>query len=222
MPCDRVSFPAPQVDIWARGEQEPVFVRPLHGSDTERVAQFVRALSQASRYQRFHVGLRELPHGMAERFVRYDESSELALVATVCVDGRETAVAEARHAAVEGDPRTHEFALVVHEDFRRGGLGERLLVRLIAHARDCGLEQLVGDVQRDNPAMLGLAVKLGFVVRRHPEDARLLRVALPLQGTSVDIDAAREAAPRAGWPGWPGWLGWPSATFEEPRERSLQ
>jgi acetyltransferase len=211
MPCEGVSFPAPQVDLWARGDLEPIVVRPVHGSDTERVAEFVRGLSQASRYQRFHVGLRELPLGMAERFVRYDRASELALVATLCVDGRETAVAEARHAAVEDDPSTHEFALVVHDELRRAGLGERLLLRLIAHARAIGLQRLIGDVQRDNPAMLGLAAKLGFVVRRHPEDPRLLRVELRLPAADGAPADFRVDAEPAAW-----------ALARELRERTVQ
>jgi acetyltransferase len=186
-PCRGTPVPPAWLEQWPGGAAGPVFVRPAEVADAQRVSNFVRGLSQASRYQRFHVGLRELPSALVERFVRYDDTSELVLLATVCAQGRETAVAEARHAVPEGDPASREFALVVHEDYRGAGLGEHLLRRLVQHARALGVARLFGDVQHDNVAMLRLAGKLGFRKQRHPHDARLMRVDLDLATPAEEL-----------------------------------
>jgi acetyltransferase len=179
MACEQIRLHAAHVDTLHRsaigGGGEGVFVRPVVTSDATRMADFVRTLTPEARYQRFHIGLHELPPAMVDRFVRMG-SDELALVAWVCEAGRELVVAEGRHAAIEDDPMTHEFAIVVHQDFRRTGLGEHLLRRLERHAAEIGVRTLVGDLLHGNHAMLSLALKLGFAARRHPQDARLQRV----------------------------------------------
>jgi acetyltransferase len=77
----------------------------------------------------------------------------------------------------------------VADDRQRRGLGYRLILRLIEDARSAGLRYAEGEVLRHNRAMLALARRAGFEVRRHPGDATLVKIALELQG-----DAATEAA----------------------------
>jgi acetyltransferase len=185
MPCEQAPVPASLIDALRRRDGDGIFVRPVHASDAGRVADFVRTLTPASRYLRFHIGLHELPPAMIEHFVRNSDGG-LALVAAVCDEGREVVVAEGRHAAVDEEGATHEFALVVHEDFRRTGLGEHLLRRLMRHAADHGVQRLIGDVLHGNRAMLALAVKLGFTVLRHPDDIRLQRVEHVLGVSAAD------------------------------------
>jgi acetyltransferase len=60
------------------------------------------------------------------------------------------------------DARSCEFALVVADDWQRRGLGHALLDRLVAIARERGLERMVGWVSAESAAMLRLTNGLGF------------------------------------------------------------
>ena len=58
--------------------------------------------------------------------------------------------------------RAAEFAVIVSDVHQGHGLGQYLMERLIAVARERSVGQLVGSVLRDNVAMLTLAKELGF------------------------------------------------------------
>jgi acetyltransferase len=154
----------------------PVLIRPIVPADATLLGEFVRSLSPASRRRRFHAGVRELPSRLLQRYAQLDCRNEMAFVASVEEAGRERLVGEARYAAADGPADTREFALAVHDERQRRGLGAELLERLLQHAHLAGVRWLHGDVLRDNEPMLALARKLGFGVQRHPDDARLLRV----------------------------------------------
>jgi GNAT superfamily N-acetyltransferase len=105
-----------------------------------------------------------------------DACRELALVALAWQDGRDVCVAEARYVVSDDLVEGREFALAVADEWQGRGIGKTLLLRLGSHAAHHGVERLVGDVLRDNLAMIELARSLGYAVRSHPADARLVRV----------------------------------------------
>lgn len=190
---DRIASPAAvSFELWSTPGARPVLIRPLVAADAPLLAAFVGSLAPASRYQRFQMGLSELSGPLLERLMNYDAARELALLATAFVDGRTVAVGEARYALVDAAPGAREFALVVADPLRRRGLGARLLRRLVEHAARTGVARLYGDVLVDNAAMLGLGRHLGFAIRRHPSDARLLRVQ-----RNLNDPAPLAASPRA-------------------------
>jgi acetyltransferase len=155
----------------------PVHVRSVRADDAPLLAGFVRGLSAASRYARFHAGIRELSARELDRITHFDRRVELALLAVELGDqGREIVLGEARYAPFADDPGQREFGIAVADEVRGRGIGTRLLRALIAHAERAGAFALVGDLVRDNLPMLGLAHKLGFELQRHPDDARLQRV----------------------------------------------
>lgn len=55
-----------------------------------------------------------------------------------------------------------EHSLYVHPDYLRRGLGSRLLGSLLEHAREHGLHMLVGAIDADNQASIGLHEQHGF------------------------------------------------------------
>jgi GNAT superfamily N-acetyltransferase len=105
-----------------------------------------------------------------------DACCELALVALACHEDREICVAEARYVRSDDIVEGREFALAVADAWQGRGIGKTLLLSLGSHAARHGVERLVGDVLRDNLAMIELARGLGYAVRSHPADARLVRV----------------------------------------------
>jgi acetyltransferase len=79
------------------------------------------------------------------------------------------------------DFQTAEVALIVKSDMQRRGLGALLLEEAIDYARSRGAHRLTGDVLSDNCTMLDLARRLGANLHRHPEDATVTRMVVPLQ-----------------------------------------
>jgi L-amino acid N-acyltransferase YncA len=84
---------------------------------------------------------------------------------------------------VTGD--SAELAVFVHQEFRGIHLGKRLLVELLAEARQKGLRRVWGMTEPDNLPMLRLAVSLGFVRGSDPA-----LFTLDLNGRPRDPDTA--------------------------------
>jgi acetyltransferase len=153
-----------------------VRIRRVRADDDTMVADFIRNLSPSSRLRRFHAGIRELMPEWLQRMTHPDLTRELALVAVVREGEREICVAEARYVLSDDVGVGREFALVVADAWQGRGLGKTLLLHLGCHAARHGVERLVGDVLRDNLAMIDLVRGVGYDVRSHPADPRLLRV----------------------------------------------
>jgi RimJ/RimL family protein N-acetyltransferase len=151
-------------------------VRRVRPDDAPMIDAFVQQLSLASRQRRFHAAIRALPEEWLQRMTHPDAERELALVATVRVNGVEHCVGEARYALTPDEPHHREFALVVADGWQGRGIGRSMLRGLDRHAARHGVSCLYGDVLRDNLPMIELARCLGYRVVRHPAEARLVRV----------------------------------------------
>ena len=183
--------PTRLIDVLRLPDGRRVTLRPVLPQDGELQQQLVRSLSPASRTQRFFAPIRELPRDWLERMTLVDHDRHVALVAeSFDADGGAIAVGEARY-VVGADAASAEFALAVADDWQRLGIGARLLASLRDHARSVGLERLEGEVRCGNHAMLQLARRLGFALRAHPLDARLVQVVAALR------TGATAAAPSA-------------------------
>jgi len=162
-----------------------VRIRPVRAHDDGLIDELVRGLSPASRQRRFHAGIREVPPAWLQRMTHPDPARELALVALACQGDRDICVAEARYVLSGDIAEGRELALAVADAWQGRGIGRTLLLTLGSHAARHGVERLVGDVLRDNLAMIELARSLGYVVRRHPADPRLVRVEQTFTGAGL-------------------------------------
>jgi acetyltransferase len=114
-----------------------------------------------------------------ERLTTVDFSRDMALAATLMLDGREVLIGVARY-VLEADGHACEFALVVADAWQGRGIGRRMMEKLIALARNRGLQRIYGDVLSTNSRMLDFCRRLGFNLGRNPNDATVTRVALVL------------------------------------------
>jgi len=175
-------YPAELVTEWEFADGTSIRLRPIRPEDAQMEQEFVRGLSEDSRYFRFMNTVRELTPGMLARFTQIDYDREMAFVAVRDEGGRETEMAVARY-ATNPDGQTCEFAIVVADSWQCKGLGRRMLELLIEVARARGLRAMVGHVLAGNQGMLTLCSRLGFRISEHPEDAALMRATLVLDGT---------------------------------------
>lgn len=174
-------------------------LRPIRPEDAEPLQEFVRGLSDESRYMRFVSMLRELTPRMLARYTRIDYHRELALVATIQEPNplhrghlRERIIGFA-HYLRNADGRGAEYALVVGDDWQRCGLGSQLMRALIEAAHEQGLTYIDGLVLGSNRPMLGLMSYLGFQIDPDEEDPGMRRVWLDL-GESARSGRSRSDA----------------------------
>lgn len=153
-----------------------VVFRPIRPEDAEMEQEFVRGLSDDSRYYRFMDALRELPRSLLVRFTQLDYQREMAIVAIHTeADGRERQVAVARY-ITNPDSESCEFALAVADDWQGKGLGRTLMRYLMDIAAERGYKLMDGEVLAANSNMLGLMTALGFEVHTAPDDPAVKNV----------------------------------------------
>ncbi len=156
-----------------------ITLRPIRREDAPMEAEFVRRLSDRSRYQRFMGTLRELPPDKLRDLTDVDGVHHVALVATTRHDGREVELGVARY-VVDDRGTGCEFAVAVDDAWQHSGLAGLLMDMLIDTARSRGLQHMEGRVLATNREMLRFARQLGFEVQADPGDATTRRVLLTL------------------------------------------
>lgn len=168
---------------------KPWLLRPIRPEDAELLQDFVRNLSDESRYMRFVSMLRELTPSMLARYTSIDYDRELALVSTITRPDarhrghpRESIIGFA-HYLRNADGRGAEYALAISDDWQRHGLGTCLMRALIEAAQSQGLTYIDGYVLASNRPMLGLMASLGFRNDPDPDDPGMRRVWLDLGET---------------------------------------
>jgi len=183
-------YPVHLIQEWQMNDGQVVTIRPIRPEDADMEQEFVKAMSDESRYYRFMDTLRELTQTMLVRFTQIDYDREMALVATIAlevednVDGiepPEKQIGVARY-VVNPDGESVEFALAVGDDWQKCGVGRKLMTALIECARMKGYRAVVGDVLSTNAKMFRLMTSLGFTIHPHPDDTAVKRVVKPLTG----------------------------------------
>lgn len=172
-------YPSQLVGAYALNDGTRILIRPIRPEDAALERSFVNSLSDRSRYLRFMYFFKQITPELLARFTQIDYDREMALVAIVQSDGEERQIAVARYATFP-DGGGCEFAIVVADEWHGRGIATELLRRLIAIARDRGLEIMQGIVLRENRDMVALARSLGFVEETVGDDPTLVLVTLRL------------------------------------------
>lgn len=162
-------YPAHLVTHWQLPSGLDVVIRPIRPEDAELTQDFVRGLSEESRYYRFMDAMNELSPVMLARLTQIDYAREMALIVQATIDGREVELGVARY-AIDPDGKSCEFALVVGDTWQKQGIGHKLMGVLMDVARAHGVETMAGEVLDSNRPMLKLMQGLGFRIEPHPED----------------------------------------------------
>lgn len=172
-------YPTHLIDRWTLEDGRVVTIRPVLPQDRDLLQDFVRGMSDESRYNRFLVGLAELSASLLSYLTDIDYIHHLALVAETQVYGRPLLVGDARFVA---DTRTGamansaDFAIAVADDWQAAGIGSRLLRNLESAASAAGIACLTGDVLGSNQKALDFMRQRGFSAHTNRDEARLMRV----------------------------------------------
>ncbi|OGA03395.1 MAG: GNAT family N-acetyltransferase [Betaproteobacteria bacterium RIFCSPLOWO2_02_FULL_62_17] len=160
-------YPAGMAREVRLGDGTPLLVRPIRPEDAELELEFVKGLSESSRYLRFMNAIRELSPAMLARFTQIDYDRDMAFIALRQTAGPGRQVGVVRYVS-NPDGSSCEFAVAVADAWQGKGLGRMLLSVLIEAARESRLSLMVGHVLSHNHVMLGLCGRLGFVTADDP------------------------------------------------------
>lgn len=139
----------------------PVTIRPILPQDSGMEQEFVRHLSDDSRYFRFMGWVKELPPKKLKFFTEIDYQRHMAFVATIMREDKEVEIGVARYIATE-NPGSCEFAVTVDDAWQGTGVAGLLMISLEDAARERGFKTMEGIVLASNRKMLKFARQLGF------------------------------------------------------------
>jgi RimJ/RimL family protein N-acetyltransferase len=157
----------------------PATIRPIRPEDSGMEQEFVRHLSDDSRYFRFMGSVRELPPKKLRFFTEIDYQRHMAFVATILREGQEVEIGVARYVATE-TPGSCEFAVTVDDAWHGTGVAGLLMISLMDAARERGFKTMEGIVLAENHKMLKFARQLGFRSYRKPGEAGTVYLELQL------------------------------------------
>jgi acetyltransferase len=168
-------YPTHLVTHWQLPDGTDVTIRPMRPEDAAIEQEFVRHLSEETKYFRFMHAVQELSEDMLVRFTQLDYDRELALIAVTEEKGRDVEIGVCRY-AINPDGESCEFALVVSDQWQHKAIGHRLMGSLIDAARSKGLKTMEGEVMASNHEMLKLVATLGFTIATSHEDSSIKKI----------------------------------------------
>jgi acetyltransferase len=184
-PVRLMPWSQPLVDrSWTAPDGREVRIRPVGAEDLSLEVEFVRGLSKATAFQRL-MSAREPSLDELRRWTDVDGDREVALVATVRVDGVERQVGVARYVR-EAGAADAEFAIVLTDAWQGTGVGRELLRELFDAAKRAGPKRIVGETLSENRRMLALARRLGFRAAKVPGSAYITKLTLDLDQWQAD------------------------------------
>jgi acetyltransferase len=156
-------------------------LRPIRPEDEAQHRAFLERLDPQDIRMRVFYSRRTMERSELARLTQIDYEREMAFVATAPgPEGIEETLGVVR-ATTDPDNVEAEFGIVVRSDLKGGGLGGRLMNKLIQHLRRRGTQRLTATVLRENERMLELARDLGFELDAARAEPDTQAIFLPLQ-----------------------------------------
>jgi acetyltransferase len=147
-------------------------IRPIRPSDTQPLKRSYDALSERSKWFRMLHALPHLTEEIARELCSPDPDIDVCLV----LEGQGALCGEiiggARVVGI-GPGHAAEFAVTLRDEVRGLGLAQQSLEMLIDIAREADCASVWGHIAASNTNMLRLARRLGFEIRRDPDDLTL-------------------------------------------------
>ena len=162
-------------------------VRPIRPEDGPALQALFARLAPEDIRMRFFSPLKSLPPALAARLTQIDYDREMALIASPILSptpghgqAPEAEISAVVRISCDPDNERAEYAILVRSDLKGRGIGYGLMNLIIAHARQRGVQEVFGDVLRENQPMLQLCRDLGFTAMESEEDPALARMVLQI------------------------------------------
>ncbi len=175
-------YPEELVEQWEwRGQW--LTLRPIRPEDEAQHRTFLERMDPEDIRLRVFYSRRSIEHSELARLTQIDYAREMAFIATRPAEGGSEETLGVVRVSIDPDNHDAEFGVMVRSDLIGGGLGHKLMKKMIDHLVSRSTRRMVGIVLRQNAGMLKLARSLGFqesTVPSDPDDRSLRFVALDL------------------------------------------
>ncbi|MCA8933649.1 MAG: bifunctional acetate--CoA ligase family protein/GNAT family N-acetyltransferase, partial [Rhodospirillaceae bacterium] len=158
------------------------FLRPIRPEDEPMIQDMLAHSTENDIRLRFFTPLKQLTHEVAARMSQIDYNREMALVAEGPTPADESSPGGAKAlfgvVRISADPDNDkaEYAVMVRSDLKGMGLGYLLMGEIIEYAKERGLQEIFGEVLRENTTMLKMCEELGFKRTNDPDDPGIVHV----------------------------------------------
>ena len=132
-----------------------ILLRPVKISDEPLLKDFVYSLSDQSLYRRFFSRRTDMPHEFLQRFVVFDYTEHMGILAVLEHEEMEEIVGVGRYFMAKSTYHA-ELAFVVRDDYQNNGICRELISYLTYLAKKQGLLGFTAEVLVGNEAMLHL------------------------------------------------------------------
>jgi len=140
-----------------------IYIRPIRPEDGPLEQDFVRGLSEETKYFRFMSTMNELTDSMISKFINIDYDREMAFIAVKKAGEAEIEVGVCRFCTLE-DGKSCEFSVVVADDWKHLGVRHALMSILMEVAEGKNLEYMTTELLARDIDQLELLKDLGFEV----------------------------------------------------------
>ncbi len=160
-----------------------VMLRPIRPEDEPAHADLVNRMTPQDLRFRFLGSLRKLQHNQLARLTQIDFDREMAFIAARrTTEGKPETLGVVR-TVTDPDNRQAELSILVRSDLKGTGLGTKLMEKAIRYHQGRGTGEIYAQILAENEAMLRLAKKCGFQVKRG-SDPEIVECVRPLSAPS--------------------------------------
>jgi RimJ/RimL family protein N-acetyltransferase len=154
-------------------------MRPIRSSDAPSLMRGYDAMTDNSKRFRMLHPVPHLTQAMALEFCTPDPKRGLCVVLEGCGELEGEILGGAR---IAGSPSgiSAEFSVSLRPEAQDLGLARKALETVLAVAKEMGYQRIWGSIHATNQRMLVLAQRIGFRLRRDPEDVSLMFAELSL------------------------------------------
>ncbi|HEX7029072.1 MAG TPA: bifunctional acetate--CoA ligase family protein/GNAT family N-acetyltransferase [Gammaproteobacteria bacterium] len=172
-------YPKELETVFELHDGRKLLLRPIRPEDEPALQRMFDRMTPEEKRNRFLGPVKVLSHAQAARYSQLDYDRDMAFALVDPAEGEREIHAIVRLSA-DADNASGEYAILVLRHLAGHGVGTRLMQHLIDYAKRRGIDTLYGEVLAENRSMLAICRKLGFRVKREPEDPAVVHVALSL------------------------------------------
>ncbi len=164
-------------------DSREITIRAIRPQDKAMLEDAFYELEKESRYTRFFGFKEHVSDDELKRFTEVDFDTEIALVITTVVEGKEIIIAAGRYILMTDPsvtPLRAEIAFTVEEDYQGQGLAGRLFEQLLVIGRAKGVSTFEAEILPQNKAMVAVFAGRGLLMKKTMVDG-LVHVTLSLK-----------------------------------------
>jgi acetyltransferase len=148
------------------GSGRSVLIRPIRAEDESALLSFLARIDPEDLRLRFFSASRDFSHHFIARLTQLDYGRSIAFLA---VDLGSSDILGVVRLHADPDHHNAEFAILVRSDLKCRGLGTILMGQMIEYGRAEGYRVIIGQVLRENRAMLQLCHEFNFQIEDSSE-----------------------------------------------------